>query len=223
MEKIGSFFKATVTVFIALFLFCFLSFEGKAQSSAIMTNQIIQMIQDGSISASHIGELAVQADNSAQKMAELNNLRKVIQTLSSLKQGISSASSIARTGEQIFRQTLYFNDCLTYLRSQKGGTIQMIIEGQKLLTSYSSQTRNILKECQNVINEITKVGSQANTADSGDILKILDTMDKQLRRFQEMSYYASSATSSGFDALMLASELAENADAGAKLISTKIF
>lgn len=99
----------------------------------------------------------------------------------------------------------------------------MIIEGQKLLTSYSSQTRNILKECQNVINEITKVGSQANTADSGDILKILDTMDKQLRRFQEMSYYASSATSSGFDALMLASELAENADAGAKLISTKIF
>lgn len=219
MEKIGSFFKATVTVFIALFL----SFEGKAQSSAILTNQIIQMIQDGSISASHIGELAVQADNSAQKMAELNNLRKVIQTLSSLKQGISSASSIARTGEQIFRQTLYFNDCLTYLRSQKGGTIQMIIEGQKLLTSYSSQTRNILKECQNVINEITKVGSQANTADSGDILKILDTMDKQLRRFQEMSYYASSATSSGFDALMLASELAENADAGAKLISTKIF
>ena len=215
--------KKAVLLLSAMFLFCILSFEGKAQSSAILTNQIIQMIQDGTISASHIGELAVQADNSAQKMEELNNLRKVIQTLSSLKQGISSASSIAKTSERIFQQTLYFNDCMSYLRAQEGGTMKMIIEGQRLMTSYSAQTRSILRECQNVVNEITKLGSKANTAESGDILKILDTMDKQLRRFQEMSYYASSATTSGFEALMLASELAENAEAGAKLISTKIF
>lgn len=188
--------------------------------AAVAALMSVQTYMDDFYAGNEVSQEAQQTMIAIRENKDIINLQNAIRQLSSLKQGFSTMNSIANTTEYIINQTQYYADCIQYV--QKQGTIEQVKAARNLCNMYLSQTRSLNKDCMSIIQNIEKYSSDFKTSKSSTLIDVMQMTDDALSNLQKSVYHVTTIIDASFDALMTASELVQNSNAGAKLINSRI-
>lgn len=180
----------------------------------------VQTYMDDFYAGNEVAQEAQQTMIAIRENKDIINLQNAIRQLSSSKQGFSTINSIANTTEYIINQTDYYTKCVQYI--QKQGTREQIKAARNLSKMYLSLTRSLNKDCMSIIQNIEKYSSDLKTSKSSTLIDVMQMTDDALSDLQKSVYHVSGIIDASFDALMTASEMVQNSNAGAKLINSKI-
>lgn len=192
----------------------------RAIDAVVATLMSVQTYMDDFYAGNEVAQEAQQTVIAIRENKDIINLQNAIRQLSSLKQGFSTMNSIANTAEYIINQTQYYADCIQYV--QKQGTIEQVNAARNLCNMYLSQTRSLNKDCMSIIQNIEKYSSDFKTSKSSTLIDVMQMTDDALSNLQKSVYHVTGIIDASFDALMTASELAQNSNAGGKLINSRI-
>lgn len=216
-------------IFVLLAVLLCLGVHSPVASAGIISRSIdaavaalmsVQTYMDDFYAGNEVAQEAQQTMIAIRENKDIINLQNAIRQLSSLKQGFSTINSIANTTEYIINQTDYYAKCIQYI--QKQGTIEQVRAARNLCNMYLSQTRSLNKDCMSVIQNIEKYSSDLKTSKSSTLIDVMQMTDDALSDLQKSVYHVSGIIDASFDALMTASEMVQNSNAGAKLINSKI-
>lgn len=180
----------------------------------------VQTYMDDFYAGNEVAQEAQQTMIAIRENKDIINLQNAIRQLSSSKQGFSTINSIANTTEYIINKTDYYTKCVQYI--QKQGTREQIKAATNLSKMYVSTTRSLNKDCMSIIQNIEKYSSDLKTSKSSTLIDVMQMTDDALSDLQKSVYHVSGIIDASFDALMTASEMVQNSNAGAKLINSKI-